>query len=605
MNTPGEKWIKLLRNYAPGGSNNATEAENVIDLTKLLGIERLSFNHPARVCLDKFIIDVPPHERATIIITGTAGDGKTTLCYDIIKKLTGEIPISTEPQSTIDLPDAGKLDFIRDLTAWRKRNAQNKLIDEQVPQLEAIASHARDGSHHPTIIAVNDGQMHEVFRALPDQASPQLREFFGEAFRLHATGTNESEKFPHFRLFNLSTITSEILMKESIETILNRPEWICLEDECDNPLFAPQSSFSTNYRILQKPQIKDWLADIARLADACEFHLPIRAIFLLLTNILLGHEDAPEGLLDTKEKSKTLMKSEGQTGKAAFHRNLFGYNLTPLRRRKHNIYRFLESLQIGCETTNDIDELLIFGDRDEGTKELHAQLVAHDPEGQRSKLLVHEIGNYIRGDLSDQSKLKDFMDLLAHERRRVFVHADDQTIHENQLWSISAFHHAGTYLREFLQPLREGKEIHSVRLNPVITGLNRIWTGAYIANTEQELFFTSGLDMTTSPVSDILLKTIEKSSVKIMADPTKLPCLSITRDGRKFEMPLTLMRFEFIMRANEGAMPGSFSREACEDLMALKQRALRDLDIHESEESITRMNLGEGGKVQKTYIEFA
>jgi hypothetical protein len=70
-------------------------------------------------------------------------------------------------------------------------------------------------------------------------------------------------------------------------------------------------------------------------------------------------------------------------------------------------------------------------------------------------------------------------------------------------------------------------------------------------------------------------------------------------------MPLTLMRFEFIMRANEGAMPGSFSREACEDLMALKQRALRDLDIRESEESITRINLGVGGKVHKTYIEIA
>lgn len=605
MNTPGEKWIKLLRNYAPGGSNNATEAENLVDLTKLLQMDRLSFHHPARNYLDKCIIGVPTHERATIIITGTAGDGKTTLCYDIIKELTGALPTSNDPLSTIVLPDSGKLDFIRDLTAWRKRNAQNKLIDEQVPLLEAIASHARDGSHYPTIIAVNDGQMHEVFRALPDQASPQLREFFSEAFRLHATGTNESEKFPHFRLFNLSTITSEILMKECIQTILKRPEWKCLQDECDNPLFAPQSSISTNYRILRKLEIQDWLANIARLADGCQFHLPIRAIFLLLTNILLGHEDAPEGLLDTREVSKTLMKSGAQTCKAAFHRNLFGYNLTSLRRRKHNIYRFLESLQIGGETTNDIDELLIFGDRDEATKDLHAKIVAHDPEGQRSKALVHEINNYIRGDLSDQNKLNVFMDLLGHERRRVFVNADEHTIHEHQLWSISAFHHAGTYLREYLQPLREGKEIHSVHLNPVITGLNRIWTGAYIANTEQELFFTSGLDMTTSPVSDILLRTIEKSSVRIVAAPTRLPCLSITRANRKFEMPLTLMRFEFIMRANEGAMPGSFSREACEDLMALKQRALRDLDIHESEESITRINLGMGGKVHKTYIEIA
>ena len=69
-------------------------------------------------------------------------------------------------------------------------------------------------------------------------------------------------------------------------------------------------------------------------------------------------------------------------------------------------------------------------------------------------------------------------------------------------------------------------------------------------------------------------------------------------------MVLTLMRFEFIQRAYDGAMPGSFSREACDDLMALKQRALRDLDIHEDEYALIHMTLGEGGKVQKTHIEF-
>jgi hypothetical protein len=138
----------------------------------------------------------------------------------------------------------------------------------------------------------------------------------------------------------------------------------------------------------------------------------------------------------------------------------------------------------------------------------------------------------------------------------------------------------------------------------LITGLNRIWTGAYVANTEQELFLASGLDMTTSPVSDILLESIPKSSVKIESNRNKLPCLTIAHNGRSFSMILTLMRFEFIQRAYEGAMPGSFSREACEDFMALKQRALRDLDIKEDEYALIHMTLGEGGKVHKNHIEF-
>jgi len=49
-------------------------------------------------------------------------------------------------------------------------------------------------------------------------------------------------------------------------------------------------------------------------------------------------------------------------------------------------------------------------------------------------------------------------------------------------------------------------------------------------------------------------------------------------------------------------MPGSFSREACEDLMALKQQALRDLDVQARSNGLDRLSLGEGGRPKQTYI---
>jgi hypothetical protein len=602
----GENWIKLLRGYGPLAGNNATEAENVDSYAKLVKVERLSFRHPAREQLDACLLDIAPEHRPTILITGTAGDGKTTLCYEILKDLTGSDPASMAPDGleTFNLPDGSQLDLIRDLTGWRKRNADNTLTDDRVKQLELIASHAASDTHRPTIIAVNDGQMHEVYRALPEHASKNLRSFFKEAIRLHSQGLVTSDEFSRFRLIDLSSITSERLMQECITAILSRSEWKCFDEEFEDPLFSPQSPFAANYRILSSPNIQERLCDLARLADACQFHLSIRAILMLLSNALLGLEGTKDGLLKPNAETRKLLKKGDQRAAGAFHRNLFGLNLGEIRRNKHNVYRFLASLQIGNETTNDIDELLIFGDRDDDTKDLHTVLVAHDPDGQRNPTLGYEIREYIRGELSDGNALNAFLEHLADERRRMFLHAGDKAIKDENLWCVTAFHHSGDYFQHFLKPVRAGEQIPGILLNHLITGLNRIWTGAYIANTEQELFLASGLDMTTSPVSDILLETIPKSSIKIGPSRGKLPCLTISHKGRSFSMVLTVMRFEFILRACEGAMPGSFSREACEDLMALKQRALRDLNITEDPHALVHMTLAPGGTVQKKHIEF-
>lgn len=606
MSSPAENWIKFLRGYGPLAGNNATEAENVDSYTRLLKMERLSFVHPARDQLDTCLLNVAADQRPTILITGSAGDGKTTLCYEILTELTGIQPASMAPDGieTFSLRDGSQLDLIRDLTGWRKKNADNTLTDERVMQLELIASHAAGDAHRPTIIAVNDGQMHEVCRALPKHASGSLRRFFADSIRLHSHGLTGSDAFPRFRLIDLSSIPSEVLMQRCINAILSRPEWQCLETEALDPLFAPESPFAANYKILASPQIQERLCDLARLADACHFHLPIRSILIMLSNALLGHEGSKDGQLKPNAETRKLLKKDHQRAAGAFHRNLFGHNLSDIRRKKHNVYRFLASLQIGSETTNDVDELLIFGDRDDETKELHAALVADDPHCQRNRALGHEIAKYIRGELSDRQDLDQFLSLLADERRRVFLNASEEAIEDEHLWCISAFRHAGKYIREFLKPVRAGEPIHGLRLNSLITGLNRIWTGAFVASTEQEIFLASGLDMTTSPVSDVLLQSIPKSSVKIESSRNKLPCLTITHNGKSFSMVLTLMRFEFIQRAYEGAMPGSFSREACEDLMALKQRALRDLNIKEDEHVLIHMTLGEGGKVHKNHIEF-
>ena len=79
-----------------------------------------------------------------------------------------------------------------------------------------------------------------------------------------------------------------------------------------------------------------------------------------------------------------------------------------------------------------------------------------------------------------------------------------------------------------------------------------------------EVYLTTGLDLTTSPVSDIYLTQIELDSdppgLEISARrPVAVPEAALRANGRAFRFALTLPRFEFLCRVADGAMPSSFS----------------------------------------------
>ena len=55
-----------------------------------------------------------------------------------------------------------------------------------------------------------------------------------------------------------------------------------------------------------------------------------------------------------------------------------------------------------------------------------------------------------------------------------------------------------------------------------------------------------------------------------------MPVLEVTLSAEnRCSMPLHLTRYEFLIRVAEGALPGSFSRECYEDLLAFKSQLLK------------------------------
>lgn len=609
--TEGEKWIRLLRAYGPVADDSAQEAEQVDYLADRLGMRRLSFPHPAWQDLtDCFPLDTG--EFKTVVLTGTAGDGKTTLCYQLAEKLTGSLPrreeSSTGFQTFEVMTQAGmrRLTMIYDLTGWRRREA-GILNPENVAMLDEAAAHVYRTGGHAYVLAVNDGQLLETIRSLPANCTAELNALGEALVNLHASGLMEAESLPLLRLINLSRTPSDLLMQLCLEGILSRPEWKCLEEEKDNPIFGEVSPIRTNFEMLGSPAVRHRLITLARIADATGHHLPLRSILILLSNALLGHPDAPDKVLRPDASAKKILGQDA-SHKAAIHLNLFGFNLGKAQRRQRDVYRFLSMLHAGEETTNDLDELIIFGNRDEDLQKEHAELIANDPFGQRNPSLDGLILRYIRGEITDGQESAEFLSELAHERRRIFFCASEEQLKHYKLWSITVFHHAGDFEEHILHPIREGHSPAKLHIRHLAGGLNRVWTGLLLDENAHEIYLATGLDLSTSPVSDLLLEEISIASnppgFDIVPDGG-FPKAVIRANGRGFCFDLTLPRYEFLMRIAAGAMPSCFSRETYEDFLSLKQCCLRDLQIRPNSEVLLRLDVTATGQVHKEHIHLS
>ena len=139
--TQGEKWLRLLRAYGPVADNEAMQAEHVDKLSAHLGIPKLAFDHPAR----KLVLDCFPVSSGAfrnVVLTGTAGEGKTSLCFELVYALTGTFAAGHQGVEiiTVGTPAGPRtITLIYDVTGWRKKT-NGHLSDDHVDVLARMAN---------------------------------------------------------------------------------------------------------------------------------------------------------------------------------------------------------------------------------------------------------------------------------------------------------------------------------------------------------------------------------------------------------------------------------------------------------------------------------
>jgi hypothetical protein len=120
----------------------------------------------------------------------------------------------------------------------------------------------------------------------------------------------------------------------------------------------------------------------------------------------------------------------------------------------------------------------------------------------------------------------------------------------------------------------------------LVKGLNQIFVGMLISN-DRELFLATSLSYSHARVSRMLAESISvrprrDERIEIKWRDEKPVLIVVLSEEVSASLELNLIRFEFLSRVAEGALPNSFSKECHEDILAFKSLLLSRLAERES-----------------------
>jgi hypothetical protein len=529
--------------------------------------------------LDPMKVHVASGKPGSILIAGTAGDGKTYHCRALWTSMGGDVRAWAAKGNIKEhrLADGRLAVFIKDLSEFNGEES-----DAPLARLEKSVLGGDDSEI--VILAANHGQVLDRLRDLGRRQGRNhplrkpLQEFFLQAGQ-------EPERLA---VFDLSRSVGRLALEDVVEAVAKHAEW----DNCARCALKSGGKVCPIYENRERllgtndgAQLARRLGDLVEIARLNGQHLPVRDLLALCANMILGHRDAKDGLMSCAEVA--WIQEQGLVDRANVYGNAFGANLPKRRLADRPVFKAMAAFGVGEETTNGADGLLVYGKDDVKLASAFARLIGSDPVYGATPRLLSAQDKYLEGeeDARIDGGAAGFMELLQEQRRRLFF-----TLPPVEggypYWAMTVFRFAGEYL-EMRSTLQNKTAVAETTRGRLVRGLNRVMTGLLMDNVDR-IFVASSGGFTQSRVS-VLCDTEAPSrrvngvGMAIRLDAkTSRPLLDVSLAqgaGNSVAFDLTPVRFEFLSRVAEGALPGSFSNECLEDMLAFKSKLLRKAEL--------------------------
>ena len=267
---PSSAWVRFLRSYGPTPNNLTLFDEFVTDNLVKAKVKPITLSSPQ---LEKIKERVSSGESGSILIAGTAGDGKTYHCRGLWTHLGGAEKDWTAKTMVkhLKLADGRQATFVKDLS---------ELSDEESDAALTVMERSMNGDDTQSfvVIAANHGQILERLRDLGKRQGRvhPLRKPIQDALLQHGVSP------AGLAIFDLSRTTRRESLSEVLKAVAGHQEWdnckqcslradgrVCPIDEnrsrvlgeLDNGLFAKRLG-----DIVEVSRLNGWHLPSARFA---------------------------------------------------------------------------------------------------------------------------------------------------------------------------------------------------------------------------------------------------------------------------------------------------------------------------------------------------
>lgn len=580
-----KNFFKLLSAYAAISGNKASYDEHISKFTKRLGVDEIRIdNNLLERLFGKFIVNQKP-----IIISGSAGDGKTYLLRKLFKEMGGDIQSWNEDYIPELEFEGFNVKYIKDFTEIE--------IKDKIRALETLYRSIYKESNELYIIAANDGILTDTLRdALSEHAH------FKKLLDLIEGSIEQPNFSDDLILLDLSQTSSaknfELLLKE-ILSLCDRYESDCPSLN-DKEIFCP---IHANIELLKKEYIQKQLIGIVRSCDLNYTHITLRKLFMLISNMILGYKDKDRIFKSCRvaiEHAKGLNKKSN----SSFYNNVFGDNLTKSK-QEQSPFKELRELRIGYETSNNIDDFILYGDIE--TEALYIGELSN-PFFDFKTFYKHR-ENYL-----EEGNIETIREYLILLRRHLFFNYQNRIKWgsiEIDSKDLIAYKHATEFYTEVITPLKKGRKVSKTIIKELALGLNRVFLGELLSKDGNDmLYIATSLTGTMSKLSSEVITRIAFNQKDInqgihleyingFDDEYCQIDLEIEYAGERVaKLALDLHMFEFLQRIAEGILPTSFSVEYYERVLTFKSQIvnhiLKNQMADESYFNLFRLNDKEG-----------
>ena len=582
--------ISFLRQYGP-----IPTSDNMYDELIQTEIERHQIDPevhitPARLedVRTKFESETPRN----VILTGTAGDGKTYHCRHIWEHFGGDADTWKAGEKTVSvlLPKSGKtLTIVKDLSELTQV--------EKVELLSRLAKAVEGRTPaHVFLVAANDGQLLATWRDWSESQDENAHRVFRIVEDLLVEDRTADDNLD-LDLYNLSRLDASTHFDELVEQIIEHPQWSqcqgCELLKADGTTTCPIRINRERLRVdTDESVFRQRLGALMKLARANRMHLPIRDLLLLCVNILLGDSHGGQILLTCRTAKNRAEKEDYRLTNP--YVNVFGVNLPERQRQQYQVFTTLEAFGIGRETDNKFENLLIYGSY--GGSDLYKRHVATDAY-YGAPAYERYLRDYLEGE---RENIDEFMHALSRQRQRLFFSLPLNSSLDP--WRLTVYQGSGRFL-DFVSGLASRADV-SRTTELLVRGLNRTFCGMMIDDGTTLYLASSGGDgrgrIATLLNYDLPTKRHRRAPYlrfTLVLDQTT-PCLEIVdpasvQDDIVDSLALQLTHFEYLVRVASGSLPASFSRQCNEDFLDFKLRLIKRLDerIGEEPSSTDEVNL--------------